>query len=121
MKSPCELVVWYVLPSIKSELAKELVDRGLNQREVSQRLGMTEAAVSQYMKKKRGSKIALKKGVKKAISELAEKIVENKEGNMILDICRICGQVKADRTLCGPHKQHALVPEGCDACFIPGK
>ena len=26
MKTPCEIVVWYVLPTIRREIAKEMVD-----------------------------------------------------------------------------------------------
>ena len=28
MKPPCEIVVWYVIPAIRSELAKELLNLG---------------------------------------------------------------------------------------------
>ncbi len=119
MKAPCELVVWYVLPTIKSELTKELIDRGMSQKEVSQRLGVTEAAVSQYVKGKRGGKLELKEGAREAIVDLAQSIVEERDSNLIQDICRVCGKIKADRTLCGPHKEYGLVPVGCDACFIP--
>jgi Predicted transcriptional regulator len=52
MKFPCELIVWDVLPSIRSELAKKLSKSGLSQKEVSERLEITQAAVSQYINKK---------------------------------------------------------------------
>jgi predicted transcriptional regulator len=49
MKVPCEIVVWYVLPVVRREIAKSLVsDFGLNQRTAAGKLGITEAAVSQY-------------------------------------------------------------------------
>lgn len=53
MKPPCELIVWYVLPTIRYELTKELLRLGLSQKEVSESLGITQAAVSQYVKEKR--------------------------------------------------------------------
>ena len=56
MKIPCELIVWYVLPAIRRELARELVDKhGMIQAEVARKFGVTDAAVSQYLKSKRGS------------------------------------------------------------------
>ncbi len=119
MKAPCELVVWYVLPSIKSDLTKELITRGMTQKEVASKLGLTEAAVSQYVKGKRGAKIELGEGGKSAIVSLADKMAAGEEVNLITETCRACGKVKADRTLCGPHMEHELVPKGCDACFIP--
>ncbi|MFQ5815481.1 MAG: transcriptional regulator [Candidatus Hydrothermarchaeaceae archaeon] len=119
MKSPCELVVWYVLPSIKSDLTKELINRGMSQKDVASMLGLTEAAVSQYVKGKRGGKIQLEEGAKDAIGKLADEIVAGGQLNLITEVCRVCGRVKADRTLCGPHMEYELVPKGCDACFIP--
>ena len=35
MKPPCEIVVWYVIPAIRSELAKELLNLGMRQKDVS--------------------------------------------------------------------------------------
>ena len=55
MKIPCEIVVWYVLPMIRREVSKELVHtHGMTQAEVARRFGVTDAAISQYLKKKRG-------------------------------------------------------------------
>lgn len=119
MKSPCELVVWYVLPSIKSELAKELIHKGMSQKDVATTLGMTEAAVSQYVKGKRGTKIDLRSGARGAIAKLADDIVSGRAPNLMTEVCRVCGKAKAERTLCGPHMEFALVPKGCDACFVP--
>ena len=122
MKSPCELVVWYVLPSIRAEITKDLIEMGLSQREVSRRLGMTEAAVSQYLKGKRGERIEFKGQVKEAIRRLAQDIAkkENFE-DQIFRICRICAKIKAEKTLCLSHKEQALVPDGCDACMRMGE
>ena len=36
MKPPCEIVVWYVIPAIRSELAKELLNLGMKQKDVSE-------------------------------------------------------------------------------------
>ena len=55
MKTPCELVVWYVLPMIRRGLADELVDRHhLKQADVARLYGVTDSAVSTYRSKKRG-------------------------------------------------------------------
>ena len=50
MKTPCEIIVWNIVPVIKSEFAKRLVNEfGLSQRETSIKLGTTEASISQYI------------------------------------------------------------------------
>ena len=33
MKPPCEIVVWYVIPAIRSELAKDLLALGMKQKD----------------------------------------------------------------------------------------
>ena len=67
MKPPCEVIVWYVIPTIRAELAKELVKMGMSQKEISARLGITQSAVSQYIKDKRGKGIPINKEVRKGI------------------------------------------------------
>ena len=58
MKTPCEIVVWYVLPTIRREIAKELVDTyRMKQVDVGHLFGVTDAAISQYLKKKRGGNV----------------------------------------------------------------
>ena len=45
---PQEIEVWYVLPVIRSELAKELLNHNLTQKEISLKLGITEAAMFKH-------------------------------------------------------------------------
>ena len=57
MKPPCEMVVWYVIPAIRSELAKDLLKLGMKQKTISELMDITQPAVSQYLTDKRGSGI----------------------------------------------------------------
>lgn len=77
LKSPCELVIWYLLPTVRSELAKELIKLGLSQKEAASRLGISEAAISHYTKGKRGKKIDLDKETKNEIRKLANEMVSS--------------------------------------------
>ncbi len=94
MKSPCEHVVWDVLPSIRAAIAEELIERGLVQKEVSKLLGISPPAVSQYVSKKRGYNIEFDEEIKKSISNLAEKLIEKKIDNPIDGICDICRMMR---------------------------
>lgn len=118
MKPPCELIVWYVIPTIRAELAKEMIKLGLSQKEVSEKLGITQSAVSQYMKDKRGKGIPVNKQVRKAIKGLAKDIAD---GNMAKDvipgICAVCAIVKSSGSLCDLHRQEDAELEGCDVCM----
>ena len=78
MKSPCEVVVWDVLPSIRAALTEELVASGLSQKVISKRLGITPAALSHYLSKKRGYKIDAKEVMKDEIKELADNIIQGR-------------------------------------------
>jgi hypothetical protein len=120
MRSPCEIIIWYVLPSIRSELAKELVNWGLSQKEIAKRLGITQPAVSQYVREKRGRGIEFKEDVMLAIRKLAKDLIDNGIDNLILGVCEICAQVREDKTLCRLHKEQEIVPEGCNFCLRKG-
>jgi hypothetical protein len=102
MKSPCEVIVWDVLPSIRAAIAEELVKRGISQKEVSRMLGITPPAVSQYVSKKRGYNIEFREDIRQAIARLAEDLIEEKvKGNELLKrICGICRMLQEEETAC---------------------
>lgn len=101
MKSPCETVVWDVLPSIRAAVAEELVKRGIAQKEVSKLLGITPPAVSQYVSKKRGYSIEFGEEIKASISKLADDLLEKKVDSPVERICEICRMMRDDETACG--------------------
>lgn len=99
MKTPCELIVWYVLPCIRRELAFYLVNEyNLTQTQTAKKLGVTDAAVSQYMKAKRGCQkevrgLFLSDDIATILKESASKIASG-ESNVIVETCNICTAVK---------------------------
>jgi uncharacterized protein len=100
MKSPCEEIVWDVLPSIRAAIAEELVKRGISQKEVSRMLGITPPAVSQYVSKKRGYNIQFADEVRTAIEKLADDLIANQVDNLIERICEICKSLRDEDTAC---------------------
>jgi len=99
MKIPCELVVWYVLPTIRKDLAKELVENHrMSQTEVARRFGVTGAAISQYLKKKRGENLIIQESPNRAqyndaIIDSASRIAEGTT-EFADEMCRLCRIVK---------------------------
>ncbi|MFH1916193.1 MAG: helix-turn-helix domain-containing protein [Nanoarchaeota archaeon] len=73
-----ELEVWYILPAIRKELAIAIKKKGLTQAKVAVLLGVTEAAVSQYIKSKRANQIKLSKQFKVEVERAAEVIIKKK-------------------------------------------
>lgn len=110
MKSPCEQIVWDVLPSIRAATAEELVKRGISQKEVSRMLGITPPAVSQYVSKKRGYNIEFREDIRQAIGTLAEDLIaERVKGNDIVKrICAICRMLQDDDKACISTKCNGL-------------
>ena len=72
-------------------------DFGLNQKEAAERLGITPAAVCQYVSKKRGRIEISDEIVIKEIKISAENIIENGGGAVLLETCRICKLLRSSR------------------------
>ena len=96
MKTPCEIIVWNVVPVIKKEFAKNLVENhGLTQREVADKLGTTEAAISRYVLGKRGVLEITDNEILKEINESVKRIVKENGSPVIEETCRICRLLKS--------------------------
>ncbi|WP_233564756.1 transcriptional regulator [Methanohalophilus sp. RSK] len=95
-ETPCQVVVWDVLPAIRAALAKELVDNGVTQQEVAKLFGMAPSAVSQYLTKKRGYRIEFDDEIKVSIVSLAVDIQDGRVDDLSHRFCDICRQLRAD-------------------------
>jgi predicted transcriptional regulator len=124
MKPPCEVVVKEILPAIRAMLVKELIDRHrLSQVEAAQKLGITQPAVSQYLRMLRGSSSgsAMLRNMQKHVRGLAEDIVSGKltHKQLIGRYCLICRSMKKQELICLLHIRAApyLRGEGCRICL----
>ena len=95
-KIPCEYIVWNVLPSIRKELVKSLKKNfNLSQREISQIIGLTSAAVSQYLSNKRGGIEITDEKILREIDRSAKIIYKKGQKNIHEETCRICNLLKS--------------------------
>ena len=100
MKIPCEVVVWYLLPTIRKGVAKELVSvHGFTQSKVAKIFGVTDAAVSQYLRNKRGDYDCVVNSpgfpsVQEEISAAASRIA-NTGSDFAAEICNVCMVAKS--------------------------
>ena len=119
MRPPCEIVVWYVITSIRSELAKELLKLGMKQKAISELLDITQPAVSQYISDKRGHGIKFDERTQNMIRMFAKDLMEQKLGpdRIFQRICEICKNVKAEEIICQLHKEKDKTPVNCNACM----
>ncbi len=119
MKPPCEIVVWYVIPSIRSKLAKELLKLGMKQKDISKLLDITQPAVSQYISDKRGHEIDFEPKVDAYIKKMAKDMQsgEIKPIDLIPRFCQICKTIKTQEVLCQLHKEKVNIPTYCNVCM----
>jgi len=99
MKPTCEIVVKELLSAMRGIIAEAMIAKGLTQKQVADRLEITQPAVSHYLGKVRGKNAQLLKNNKKAkaaIDEATKLLIEGKPVNM----CSVCRKVKASGVLC---------------------
>ena len=102
IKTPCETIVWHILPVIRKEFAKNLVkNHGFTQKKIATRLGITEAAVSRYISGKRGNIKISNDKILKEIKESVNQIAKGGKKITIKEICRICNLMKSTGHLKG--------------------
>ena len=102
MKTPCEIIVWKVLPVIRKELAKALIENhGYTQRKVAEKLGLTESAVSRYLSGKRGKLEMFDDKIINEIKKSAKRISKENSKVIIEEMCRICNILKSSETIEG--------------------
>ncbi len=89
-------MVKYVLPALRAQVALELMDRGYRVKDIANLLGLTQAAVSQYLKSKRGQKgielIRKSDEAMKVVKELVDDLVA---GRITIEdevdyLCKVC-------------------------------
>lgn len=90
MKTPCEVYASKLIPIIRAELARELVERGYRKKDVAKMLGITVAAVSQYIHGKRG--VGDSEIIKQKVKEIADRFVnenlsEEEKANLLCELC----------------------------------
>lgn len=96
MKTPCETIVWQILPVIRKELTKKLITiHGFTQRKTAIRLGITDAAVSRYLSGERGNIEISNKKILKEINHSAAIIAKGNKKIVVKEICRICAILKS--------------------------
>jgi predicted transcriptional regulator len=100
-------MVRHILPGLRSAVAVELRESyKLSQLDISNLLGVSQPAVSQYMRQIRGVRMLKNDAVRKNISNLCEKIYRNRIGypEIMVEFCELCQLIRRERLVCGMHK-----------------
>ncbi len=92
MKTTCEIMVQRVLPAIRAELARCMIrEHGKNQQEVADVLGLSRAAVSQYLNDKRGAEVDFSEEAQQEIKSFASSLLDGmKSRDQVAGMCNVC-------------------------------
>ena len=125
MKSPCEIVVRYFLPACRSLIAKSLIeDHGFTQAAAAKKLGTTQAAISFYLSSKRGKTYIKELENNTRTTEIIDNVVKGLTAgsddptHVMLTMCHLCTSLRDSDLICTIHKNHAQLPDNCDACAM---
>lgn len=116
MDTPQEVEVWYILPAVRRQIAIALKLEGLKQKEIATALNITEPAVSQYIKQKRGEEISFPDKIKAEIILSAKEIAKDhriarKETQRILKL------ITKEKFLCNVCHTHTNSEKNCKICY----
>jgi predicted transcriptional regulator len=100
VETPCQKIVWDLVPAIRASLAIELVKKGQSQASAAKLLGIAPSAVSQYISGKRGYRIEFQGETKELIEKLAQDLIDNNASDFVVRICDICVSARGIENRC---------------------
>ncbi len=112
---PQEIELWHVLPSLRRELALQLLDLGYTQHHIAKTLGISEPAVSQYMSHKRASGIKFSSDLNREISSSA-KVLSVSPHLAFREIMRLLSLPAMRKLVCSYHQKEGGASSNCEAC-----
>lgn len=127
---PQEVEVWYIIPAVRRELTRIMIDNDIAQKNIADMLGVTEPAVTQYKleksKRSRGDQVEIPPNVRAEIETSADRIhkawLDKEEDEhvyelMTREINRIIDIMRDEGIICEIHREHCEnVAEDCKAC-----
>jgi predicted transcriptional regulator len=121
--SPYEIVAKSALPALRAMVARRLKDDyHLTQQQVADRLGVTQASVSNYARKTRGMMVNLEsdRTVSKAADMIAKELSpkEPDRREALRAMTEVLDYIRFNKLMCGLHGdlEPGFPTEGCYAC-----
>ena len=103
LKPGCEAFAKKVVPVLRARIAQSLAnDHGMQQYEISKKLGVTQAAVSFYLGKERGANISIVKKfpeIDRTAKKMAKALKEGKGEAALTELmCELCRKIGKKRS-----------------------
>jgi uncharacterized protein len=113
---PQEIEVWYIIPAIRREIAKEMKSLGVSQVKISKTFGLSSAAISQYLSKKRGKNVEFPLEINKLVKAASKRLKEDPKC-ITEEIQKIVSEIRNSGLLCDYHKKYSSITKGCNVCM----
>jgi len=86
----CDTMVRNLLPPMRAEMVSRLIQKqGISQSDAAKRLGITRAAISQYMSRKRGAgEVVLSTELDSIIDRWALAVITGESDINLCDVCQ---------------------------------
>jgi uncharacterized protein len=123
MKPYCEVVSQYVIPTMRALIARRLMEKyKLTQQAAATKLGLTQSAVSQYIRNLRGSKVKTIENDEVVKGEIENFVDRIQSGDMnplaaMEQFCKICKTVRKRGLLCEIHIKNMPDLKDCKSCL----
>lgn len=97
---PQEIEVWYIIPAIRKELSIVFVKKHkLTYDKAGAILGISKAAISQYLSGKRATKFTLPNTIKKEVETAAQVMIKNPQ-KAVTEIEKILKTMRKNKMCC---------------------
>jgi predicted transcriptional regulator len=118
MKPVCEVMVQHIFPSVRAIISRELIyEYKLNQNEVARLLGVSQPAISQYLRQLRGDRKTLldNEHVSSEVKKLCKRIYDEKLDRVTLmsEFCKLCNIITNKGLVCQIHNEMYKLKDCC--------
>ncbi len=109
---PQEIEAFYILPSLRSQLADCMKNNGLKQKIIAEIMGINSATISQYKSQKRGQQIQFSDEILGEINKSAKNIKDRY--SYLFETQKLLHILRTKKVLCQIHHQFSDIPSQCD-------
>ena len=113
---PQELETFYVIPTLRRQLALAMDEAGMKQKDIAAILGINTSAISQYKSKKRGEKVEQNPEIIQQIKLSATKV--KNQLSYVRETQRLLHLIRTSGLLCQIHKQLSTIPNHCEPQLV---
>ena len=116
MDTPQEVEVWLILPALRKQFVISLKKIGIKQKNIAAMMGLTTAAISQYLSGKRGRDVFFSAKVVEEVEASCKRISCGKS-EFRTELQRCLKIIKKSRFICSVCNKSIPVPNDCKICY----